>query len=184
MGTNRGEVTDISRYKHSEVYRPKNKAIQAKYFEIYTDYVENHLTYQQLMKKYQRSHHSICNAIKYVTFTLNKKADPRQAQQILHDKMLIQLQRLEDMLKDEIVVDKKTGKEVAVPKPIGVKLAVIAEIRRVSKLVAQAGSAFLKPDKGGQGQTPINIIMPNTNAGQGVKNAVVIEQPAQEEDVS
>jgi len=183
MGKNNADVTDMSRYSnHKTVPNPKNNAIKERYFKIYETYVTEHLTYTQLRERFNVSQETIVRAIKYCTFTLKKQSDPKIAQQVLHDKIQLQLQRLEDMLKDEIVIDKKTGKEIAIPRPIGVKLAIIAEIRRNSKLSAQAQSAFLKPNPKGSGDRPINIIMPNTNSGQGVKNAVVIETTAEDVD--
>jgi len=150
-----------------------------RYLKIYKAYIEKHLTYDQLAKKFKCNICTAKNAVKWATFYHQVSFKPKHIQQQLHDKMAVQLQRLEEMFsrgRDTGRLD-KNGEPIYKPLNIREGLSVVAEIRRCIKLVAQGQGALTKPNgpAPGQGEQKINIILPNTNAGQGVQNAVTVE---------
>ena len=157
---------------------PKSEKTKQQYRRYYEEHMVDHLTVGQIAQKHGKTRVLVGQAIKWAAREIEVLTDPKASRQVMLDKLTTQLQALERMMLEEtehFVPDphEESGmKVVKKPLPVRDRLAIMGQIQKTCKLIAQVQS-ILQPEGGGPvGPPMININLPDLQRGQGTASVV------------
>jgi len=145
---------------------PQSELTSARYWQIYTDYTTKHRTIKQLAEDAGYSVAHVQNIIRWCAKELeNTPAQTYRSAMV--DKVSAHLQKLERVLERGSYTG-PDGKEYN-NIPIKDQVSLFKEIRLAMQLLGRTQGAI---DEEGDGNRPINIILPNLGRGEGATRVV------------